>query len=1737
MNRIIRSTHLALSTYALLCLGLATPAAFAIAGNCDSDGSCGRMACKAPAQPVPQQLWGELESASSIPTNRDNTAFNEFTQPYGIGHPFWMGVDTDSGFLYAAISHGLQVWDLRTSPADPSLLKVVDATNTLRFWPLGEVKQALRNIDVEGSLGGLVGAAAVGTSLFDFSNPSSPKFLYQDSGYSSGQIYTTTIGASKYAFSASETAPVQGALTGVVVYNMTAASTLSACWQGNDVCPNVRLGSFGGAASYVHGAGNYVVFSRGAGGGVEIWDVSNPAAPTQRLVGTGAGGAYGVALWKNGSSYFLGLRTGSGGSIYNVSCITGGTCSLGAPVWSQAMAGGTSEYYISYSTSGPRQFLYFGNDNKCGSATVPDPQREYLIDVTNPALAHDITPSTTATVQNGGAVTQITRSGSTATAQVASTAVLTGGQTVIIQGATQSEYNGSKTIAISDGTHFTFSVTGGPATPATGTITWTGPAQSLGYWNWYYRKSNSGFNSIMPRAGKFYNDYFYRAAFGILDVHHLAGGVAPVADFTWSPSEVYPGTPVTFTDLSTGSPTAWSWTFSPDGSPASSLTRNPAGVTFAGVGAKAVGLTASNDVGPTSTSKLLAVLDPTPQIPLGGVTMSPPSPLVCQPVTFTSSGVTGKPTLNYSWNVATDPGGTSVVTNPTPSFTWDTTGAAAGAYTSTLQVSNTSGTATRGISFTLGALPTLPASITPTNDPFSAGTVQFHVAAAGATEWSWDFGDGAGFTAWTNDPTNGPNPVHTYATIGTKTVVVKVRNCIQIAGVTSAPLSVNILQIAPLTASFAAQGICSIFGCLATQGQAVTFLDNSGGSPDHWDYDWDGNGTYEDAGHTAPVTSHTFLTLGNFRPGLLVHRGVETKTFVHSMINVSSPTPPSVTISGASSATINNAAALAASGNNCNTSSPTSGWSWSAAGGSIAAPTDAANVSITWTSAGTKTVTATHSACPNAQGTRQVVVSDPNGGGGGTTLAAVFSISPASPAIGQTVTLNGTASTGSPSSYSWTFGDGQSATGSTTTHAYATAGTFTLKLTVTKPGSGTGCFSGVCVAEKAQSVVVGATPLFSVDYSTSASCVNQFGLETCTGNAGTAVSFTATGTGATSYTWSFGDGTADATGATATHTFAAPGSFFVTLTGNDGTTTKTKARAFEIGGPALAVDFTTSASCSSQFGLQICDGETGHAIDFTAVSTTATSLTWNFGDGSAAAAGATAHHTYAAPGQYTVTLTGTDGTLTGIKSRAFNIEGAPVPPSRSVVIPWIGQNPAPGAQVSDLHIFNPTAAPLQVDLSFRKRGTPETNPPKALRTIPAHGALLLNAAQVFTPPNTGFIIAEVEGTDIPVITLVNTRASGGGGSYTQVIPGVPADDAGAVQTAGQLQHILGLGADLDSNSYVGFSNGGDAPAEVRLDFIAKDGSVLSTSDPITLPRLGQKQFTFQQMRQSFSVTGQRDYRVQIESLNGGQILAFGTSRNQSTLDPSFFLGRAAGDATSYLVGVFDTTGVPTALWQTDLVIANPAAAAQSIALTFVPVVGTTKPPVTIDLAAGETKRLANALATTLGAANKTGMVIASRRGCRRDLPADHGAELRQHQAHPALRRGARALRRRRAAGPGEHIALVGLRQDASFDSTFWVAGVGTSPATFDIVFRDYLGHELKRVNARRVPGGAIRQFAGSGVGTAPNGLFTIELVVRSGQVIAAGKVVHAQHQGPGLHQGPRLLIRLVGQSGNAGNFR
>jgi len=163
--------------------------------------------------------------------------------------------------------------------------------------------------------------------------------------------------------------------------------------------------------------------------------------------------------------------------------------------------------------------------------------------------------------------------------------------------------------------------------------------------------------------------------------------------------------------------------------------------------------------------------------------------------------------------------------------------------------------------------------------------------------------------------------------------------------------------------------------------------------------------------------------------------------------------------------------------------------------------------------------------------------------GAGVGPAVSFTTSPGDPRVGEVVNFNAAATVPAPGrrivSYLWDFGDGEQKTTSTasTTHDYQRVGTFTVTLTATDDAGHTGTAT--------ISLTISADTPTAAFTSTQLSPTSSHTM-TFDGNSSSAIP----GRTITSYSWNFGDGTSGS-GATTNHTYAAGGTYTVTLTVTD----------------------------------------------------------------------------------------------------------------------------------------------------------------------------------------------------------------------------------------------------------------------------------------------------------------------------------------------------------------------------------------------------------------------------------------------------------------------------------------------------------------------------------------------------------------------------------------------------------
>ncbi len=247
--------------------------------------------------------------------------------------------------------------------------------------------------------------------------------------------------------------------------------------------------------------------------------------------------------------------------------------------------------------------------------------------------------------------------------------------------------------------------------------------------------------------------------------------------------------------------------------------------------------------------------------------------------------------------------------------------------------------------------------------------------------------------------------------------------------------------------------------------------------------------------------------------------------------------------------------------NDTSTGSPTA-WSWDFGDGTTSAEQNATH---TYTSTGSFTVSLTSSNTAGSDTLSRsgyITVTEP--------LTANFTGTPKSGMAPLAVTFTDT-SAGSPTAWSWDFGDGNTSTNENPLHTYSTAGTFRVNLTVTK-GTATDTRS--------------AAGYISVASATQPLVANFAGLP-ASGTRPLTVTFTDKSVGGpTLWSWDFGDGNTS-TVQNPTNTYTRTGSFPVSLTVTNGTYTNTTTQAGYITVTAPATHFTVTAPSRATAGSAI----------------------------------------------------------------------------------------------------------------------------------------------------------------------------------------------------------------------------------------------------------------------------------------------------------------------------------------------------------------------------------------------------------------------------------------------------------------------------------------------------------------------------------------------------------------------
>jgi PKD repeat protein len=434
---------------------------------------------------------------------------------------------------------------------------------------------------------------------------------------------------------------------------------------------------------------------------------------------------------------------------------------------------------------------------------------------------------------------------------------------------------------------------------------------------------------------------------------------------------------------------------------------------------------------------------------------------------------TGTPTPTYAWDFGDK---TPIVTSAAPIHDY----ALAGTYTITLTAKNDGGSNARSRFLTVTPTPLL-ASFTSKATGLTVGFTDTSVG--NPASWLWDFGDGPNATSTLQ------NPQYTYQAPGTYNVTLNISGGGQTA---SAKNFVTVSAMAP----------AADFTYAATNLQ-VSFTDTSTNSPTSWSWNFGDNSALD----TSRNPVHVYPMAGVYAVALTVQNAVGPST-KSKFVTVTVPPKASF---------VAQPVGLDVAFIDTSTGSPTE-WEWDFGDNT---PLDTReNPTHHYEDGGNYTVTLKVTNSAGASTISQIlpIVGPPS---------AAFT---SSPATDDTLTWNFLdVSSGSPTSWQWTFGDCNLQSVCTSsdqhpTHTYVQPGEYIVVLTVTNTAG----------HDAKQSTLKAGLPVASFNYDQEGSQVTF--IDQSTNNP-------------TSYFWTFGCGEADCTSTqqNPVHIYSAAGQYSVKL--------------------------------------------------------------------------------------------------------------------------------------------------------------------------------------------------------------------------------------------------------------------------------------------------------------------------------------------------------------------------------------------------------------------------------------------------------------------------------------------------------------------------------------------------------------------------------------------------------------
>lgn len=681
--------------------------------------------------------------------------------------------------------------------------------------------------------------------------------------------------------------------------------------------------------------------------------------------------------------------------------------------------------------------------------------------------------------------------------------------------------------------------------------------------------------------------------------------------------------------------------------------------------------------------------------------------------------------------------------------------------------------------------------------------------------------------------------------------------------------------------------------------------------------------------------------------------------------------------------------------------------------------------------------------------------------------AAKFSFTPQGGTAGATSFTFYDESTGTVSTRTFSFGDGQSSTSKVATHVYNAAGTYTVTLTVSGNGK---------TSTATQKVTVNAALSASFVYSPATPTVND------------TIAFNDQSAGAPGeWLWKFGDGSTS-TAQSPAKKYSSAGNYTVTLTVYRDGLSATGARVVSVANGSGGSPVTPSVSAA--FDASTSSPNVGASVSFTDRSSGSPARwSWSFGDGSTSSA-QNPTHAYAAAGQYTVTLVASNATSSSTATKQLTVSSAS---AYRTLVSVAAQTPGVNGTSwrTELSVFNAGAQGANVSLLFLPSNGGSVMSRSlflAPRQSMTYANALLDLFNMATGAGALAIEATSAGTTADLRVTSRTFTTGFTGTYGQAVPDVHPEDLE------RTLYVTGIAASAAFRTNVGLVNRGGADVSTQLTLYNETGSVLA-SKSVVIPAN-----SFQQSPLSayFPAVDGGAYDVltmRLSAASQDAVSAYASVVDNETQDPIYIQAvpaAAGGLLTIPVVG--RSPGANGTFWRSDVTLFNPSSNSVALSLRYN---GATK---TLFLGSGDTQVLADIVSQyghssgsgtlQVSWSTATGPVVTSR-----TYTTANGGTYGQ-SIDPVTAFATRMF-------------VPGLRNDAGYRSNVGFVNGGTEQEVVAVTLLSPSGTELARTNVtlsagQQVQYGVTALFAGVSI---PSGFTLVAEGDANARVFAYGSMV------------------------------